>query len=377
VHSRLERAAADFGFTAYGVSNVPAVPTHAVATPRVAVVHTWQRTQDEGWLRAGLDEYGIPHDYISVHDVRDNPRLRERYDVLVFGPTSMDALSVVRGVTGDAPIPWKASDITPNIGRQDETDDMRGGLELQGVINLQRFVEAGGTLITLTSSASVPVHFGFVPGLSIRETNQLWAPGGVYRAVADEDVTSPLLYGYDDEVGVYFNQRSSPVFGAQQNAFAGFFGGGGGRNAEQAAANGATTARRSGRGGIDENDIVQGRPRDMGAATVEAFRAAHPESEDEASFFGGDDEAPAYRTILRYSPDVSTLLISGGLNNGRELANTPALVQASLGRGNVVMFSFNPFWRGETLGSYGMLFNALLHHGALGASAATEVAEQQ
>ncbi len=377
LRSRLERAAAQYGFTAYGVSAVPSVAAHAVATPRVAVVHTWQRTQDEGWMRLGLDEYGVPYDYISVHEVRDNPRLRERYDVLLLGPTSFDALSTVRGVTGDSPVPWKRTALTPNLGRQDETDDMRGGLELRGVSNLQRFVEEGGTLVTLTNSASIPVHFGFATGLSIRQTQQLWAPGGVYRAVAAEK-TSPLLYGYDDAVGVYFNQRSSPVFAAQQSGFGRFGGGGSGVSAEQAAREGATTARRSGRGGTQDTDIVQGRPRDMGAAGVEEFRAGQQQDESEASFFGfGGQDRPAYRTILRYEPDVSRLLISGGLNNGRELANSPALVQASLGRGNVIMFSFNPFWRGETLGSYAMLFNALMHHQALSAAPPAAVADNQ
>jgi hypothetical protein len=40
-------------------------------------------------------------------------------------------------------------------------------------------------------------------------------------------------------------------------------------------------------------------------------------------------------------------------------------VDVRLGEGHIVMFGFNPFWRGETLGSYGLVFNALLHHGAL------------
>ena len=377
LRARLEQAAAEYGFTAHGVSTAPSVPTHRVAAPRIAVVHTWQRTQDEGWLRLGLDEYGVPYDYISVHEVRDDARLRDRYDVLLFGPTSMDALSVVRGVTGDRPVPWKKTDVTPNLGRQDETDDMRGGLGLQGVVNLQRFVEGGGTLVTLTSSASLPVHFGFAPGLAINETSQLWAPGGVYRAVANEKA-SPLLYGYDEDVAVYFNQRSSPVFGGQRNPFAAFFGGGGsGANAEQAAADGATTARRSGRGGLTEDDIVQARPRTMGAERVEAFRQENPEPDDPAAAFGFQQERPTYRTILRYSPDVAKLLISGGLNHGRELASTPALVQAPLGAGNIVMFSFNPFWRGQTLGSYALLFNALLHHGALDVGAAAEVADDR
>ena len=62
-----------------------------------------------------------------------------------------------------------------------------------------------------------------------------------------------------------------------------------------------------------------------------------------------------------FAPKAEDLLISGGLQNGRELANAPALVDVALGEGHVVMFSFNPFWRGQTLGSYALLFNTLMH----------------
>jgi hypothetical protein len=48
------------------------------------------------------------------------------------------------------------------------------------------------------------------------------------------------------------------------------------------------------------------------------------------------------------------------------MANAPAVVDSPRGDGHVVMFSFNPFWRGETHGTYAMLFNALLHHDHLG-----------
>jgi hypothetical protein len=70
--------------------------------------------------------------------------------------------------------------------------------------------------------------------------------------------------------------------------------------------------------------------------------------------------------VARFASDPAELLISGGLVAGREMANAPAIVDAPRGDGHVVMFSFNPFWRGETLGSYAMLFNALLHHEHLG-----------
>jgi hypothetical protein len=59
------------------------------------------------------------------------------------------------------------------------------------------------------------------------------------------------------------------------------------------------------------------------------------------------------------------LLISGGLDKAEPLAGAPALVDAPLGDGHIVMFAFNPYWRSQTLGSYALLFNAFLHHGNL------------
>jgi hypothetical protein len=353
-------AAREFGFTAVGVSALPAVSMHEVAAPRVAVMHTWQNTQQEGWMRLALDQYGIPFDYISVHDARDNPRLHERYDVILFGPSVNDPLQIVNGLSGDEALPWKQTEFTPNIGRQASTDDMRGGLELQGVLNLQRFVEQGGTLVTITNSSLLPVHFGMAGGVRVTETTDLWAPGGVFRTAAS-DSTSPLLYGYGDELGVYFNR--APVFSdGQRNPVLAQV---------RAEPDGSTTARRSGRGGTDEQDIVQGRPRDMGAEAVAEFRRQQGE-EEQGGFGGGGFGSQAdvtARTVMRFASDPKSLLISGGLTNGAELAHAPALVDVPLGAGHVVMFSFNPFWRSETLGSYALVFNALLHHGSLGTGA--------
>ena len=178
LRSTLAEAGRQYGFTAYGVDSAPEVSTHRVETPRVAVMHAWTTTQTEGWLRVGLDQYGIPFEYISVHDVRDDPVLRDSYDVILFGPSSANALSIIEGLQGDEPVPWRASEITPNIGRQASTDDMRGGLGLEGVLNLQTFVESGGVFVTLSSSSSLPTHFGLARGVSIRSTPNLWARGG-------------------------------------------------------------------------------------------------------------------------------------------------------------------------------------------------------
>ena len=357
LRSMLESAGGRYGFTAFGFRAAPEVATHQVAVPRVAVMHTWLITQNEGWLRIGLDEYQIPYDYISVHTARDTPRLRDHWDVIIMGPSVDDPFRLLRGLTGNQPIPWKATDETPNIGRQAETDDMRGGLELQGLLHLARFIEEGGTFITLANSSVLPIHFGLAEGISIQDAGDLWAPGGVYRARIEERA-SPLVYGYGDELAVYFN-RGPLLRDGRTRAL----------TARIDPDPGSTTARRSSRGGINEQDIVQGRSRDLGQAGVEEFlRARREEAQAQERVMPPGFMIPTgARTVMRFPADPRELLISGGLSNGVRMAGTPALVDAPYGQGHVVVFSFNPFWRSGTLGSYALLFNALLHHGNLDA----------
>lgn len=354
----LAKAGKQYGFTAYGVTTLPKVSLHEIAAPRVALMHTWQSTQTEGWVRIALDELEIPYDYISVHEVRDNPRLRDKYDVILFGPSSGSALRIVQGTTGTKPIPWKKTELTPNIGRQDSTDDMRGGIELEGVLHLHNFIKNGGLLITLTNSSSLPIHFGLAQGISIRQTTDLWARGSVFKAeIADS--SSPIVYGYGKELGVYFSQ--SPVFAM----------GSGGMRRFGGMRRGGLTGRVSGRGSKNDPDIPQGRPKDMGKKTIEEFQKKQKKEREEAG-----EQQPRSRAVratvrprivLRFTRDEEKLLISGGLAGGKELAGTPAVVDCKLGKGHIVMFSINPMWRHETHGSYFMVLNAMLNYDHLDA----------
>lgn len=353
----LDEAGKTYGFIAWSSGELPEVPMHEVTVPRVALMHTWQSTQTEGWVRIALDELKIPYDYISVHDVRDNGQLRDKYDVILFGPSSSSALSIVQGVTGDKPMPWKKTELTPNLGRQDSTDDMRGGIELEGVLHLRDFVNDGGLLITLTSSSSLPIHFGLAQGITIKQTNELWARGGVFQAEV-ADTSSPIAYGYDKELGVYFN--SSPVFA---------LGSVGGRRFRYMQA--GSSDRVTGRGSKDDPDIPQGRSKDLGKETIEEFQKMQKgerekEGEQRPSARAGTTRVRP-RIVLRFTRDEKKLLISGGLSGGSELAGAPAVVDCKLGEGHVVLFSINPMWRHQTHGSYSLVLNAMLHYDHLDA----------
>ncbi|HEX8118421.1 MAG TPA: hypothetical protein VF521_14190, partial [Pyrinomonadaceae bacterium] len=254
LRQRLEAAVTELGLTAYASAQAPAVKTHEMPVPRIAIVHSWINTQNEGWYRVEFDKYKVPYTYISDQVLRTTPNLRERFDVIIYPPVGGSAQQVVQGLPmrGD-PIPWKRSELTPNFGTSpDQTEDMRGGMGLVGLNNLQRFVEDGGLFVAVTSNVRIPIDYGLISGVAVRDTNQLQARGSVYNATF-ADRKSPVAYGYGETLPVYFNQ--SPVL---QVAAGGGGGGGGGEGGPPGG--GAATGRPSGRGTLSDPDIVQAMP---------------------------------------------------------------------------------------------------------------------
>ena len=304
--------------------------------PRIAIVHTWQSTQDEGWVRLAFDSAGVPFKYVSVHELRDTPDLKSKYDVILMGPTGGSAQSVVNGVSKfGEPIPWKPLEGFKHLGGPDQTDNIRGGIELQGVLNLQKFLNDGGLFIAMEGSAQIPIAYGLVNGVSITEANELFAPGSAFLA-ENQAKDNPVMKGYDETVGVYFSQGLLLSLGG-----GGFGGGGGGGGG------GRAPGRPTGRGDLTDPDVVQGRP--------PYTPKRQPTDEPETPF--QQPQAPRPTVLLRFAP-ADKLLISGSLKAGEEMAGKAAAVLCPVGKGNVLLFAINPMWRQQTQGSWPMVFNA-------------------
>jgi hypothetical protein len=359
VEAKLARAARELGITAVALKETPKVATHELAVPRLAILHTWTNTQNEGWYRLALDQLGIPYGYISDHDVRRTSALKEKYDVIVFPPVGGSAQRLVNGtpVRGE-PIPWKATEKYPNLTGPNgaQTDDMRGGMGLEGVLNLKRFIEEGGLFVFVGSVGAIGIDYGLVEGVQIVEARSLQARGSVLASVV-ADPKSPITYGYEDRLALYFG--GAPVLNVS-SGFGGFGGRGGGGGfggfgGQQAA------GRPSGRGGLNDPDVPQGRPLvEPPPSRGEGEEGGIPQEfrEQMRNLLPPEDQRP--RVILRWAAEKD-LLISGMLSGGAELAGKPAVVDAPLGKGHVLFFANNPFWRMETSGSYMLLFNAALN----------------
>jgi hypothetical protein len=350
----LQKAASDLGIQVVSAATEPSVARHALTAPRIALLHTWTSTQNEGWFRLALESTGVPYTYISDTAVRTTPNLRDKFDVILFPPTFSDLRELLAGIpkrilpdgTDAGPIPWQKSDVTPNWGGIDESPDIRGGLGFEGVAHLKQFVEEGGLFVAIGSSTHLPIDLGLTDSVTIADTHQLQVRGSIVRAKV-EDAKSPIAYGYDETVGVYFNQ--APVFKVSLT--------GEGRGPTE-------VSRPSGRGSTTDPDIPQGRNWTIPEVERERGRAEQELYVDPQNrvFFSSELPPPSLypRVILRFA-DEKNLWISGMLAGGSELAGAPAIVDVPSGRGHIVLFANNPMWRQETQGSFMLVLNAALN----------------
>ncbi len=347
----LRQAATDLGIQVYAVDAAPTVKTHPVRAARIAVMHTWLNTQDEGWWRLALDQLGVPFTYISTQDAAKDPDLRRKYDVIIFAPVGRAASAIISGLPmWGNPIPWKTTTLTPNIGKIDSTDDIRPGLGYSGLANLQKFTQEGGLFIGVMDTADLAVTAGFTPGLSIARSARLKAIGVVLRSKV-VDASSPIAYGFGDTLPIYcFN---GPIFNVSN-----FARGGGGRPRRE--------QRTTGRGTPDDPDTVQGRPpaEVPELPTAEAWQAVPLTDEQRRNPINVIPPEMRPRVVFRYA-DSKDLFVSGLLDGGDEIAQRPMVVDVPSGQGHLVLFSNNPIWRGQTKGSYFLVFNAILNFDSL------------
>ena len=371
LRSRIEGVAKPTGLLVHATDADIKAAKHAVSVPRIALMHTWTNTQNEGWYRLMMDEAGVPYDYISDQDVRTTPNLKSKYDVILIAPVSGSAAAFINGVRKrtmpdgsdfGGPIPWTNSSLTPNIGNSPgTTGDIRGGLGFEGLANLKKFIEEGGLFMPISIGAALPVETGMTEGVSIVDTTQLQARGAIFNATV-ADAKSPIAYGYDETVALYFNQ--SPVF--RVSPLAGGFGGGGGG----AGGAGGAGGRVSGRGSSSDPDIPQGRPfmaQERETPRNRAQQETYIDPEVAEQLRGSIPPRSMWpRVVLRWAEERN-LWVSGMLAGGAELAQAPAVVDVPLGRGHIVLFANNPMWRHQTQGTFMLVLNAALHFDNLGA----------
>jgi hypothetical protein len=348
----LEKVASPLHLRVVAASDVPSVAAHPVPAPRIALMHTWLDTQPEGWWRLALDNLHVPYTYISTQTVAAESDLRSKYDVILFAPIGRSSQLILNGIPmwGNA-MPWQKSELTPNLGRIDSTPDIRPGLGEAGLTHLRDFIQQGGLFIASQDAAEFAIDTGLAPGVSVAPRGDVKVVGTILHTalVAKKNTTpNPVLAGYATAPAVYSEDGMS--FNVSD-----LLTGDGRLRAE------AKTPRPTGRGGPDDPDV----PQDRSFAEPPPLPKAKPwepmpltvEQTRNNPFVIPEQDRP--QVLLRYA-DSKDLLVAGLLDHGDALAEHATVVAAHLGSGTTLLFANNPLYRGETIGSYALVTNAIL-----------------
>ncbi len=250
--------------------------------PRTALYQPWTASMDEGWTRLALDSFEVP--YTSIHNAEIRAgNLRDRYDCIVL--PSVPARYIVNGRSPDTTAP-----------------EFVGGIGEQGVVSLQDFAQAGGTLVCIDQSTNLVIDHFNAPVYNIvadKPSEEFYCPGSVLRLWMDRK--HPLGYGMPEWYSGYF-------------------------------------------------------------ARSQAFRiGTAPVKDDEEKKHVEQTRQPQRRfkthVVSRFSDTV--LLESGWIRGDDLIRDQPAIVEIDYGRGHIDLIGIGVQRRGQPHGTFRILFNAI------------------
>ncbi len=243
---------------------------------------------DEGWTRWTLEKMGICEEFESVTDseIRTGDfnqkkppfgnlpeRLRPasakdpRYRTIIFPDQN-------------------PNQILNGYAKGSMPDELTGGIGKDGVANLRKFVEDGGTLVFLNRASDFAIREFGLPVRDVTDglpRKDFYIPGSILRTIID--TKHPIAGGMPAESIAWF--ENSPAFEV-------------------------TTS--------DDTNV---------------------------------------EIVARYPEKASDILLSGWALGAEKIAGKAALVSINVGKGRIVLFGFRPQYRGQSLATFPLFFNAI------------------
>jgi hypothetical protein len=197
------------------------------------------------------------------------------------------------------PIEYKTSERFKNLGKYGESDDITGGMGLDGVAEFDKFVTAGGVLVTLGTASYFPAEFGLARRVDAARTSpQFYAPG----PIVDAEILKPehpIFYGYDRKM-IPVRYANGPLLTVRTN--------------------------------------------------TDPFEPPPP------------GPPPTPQSVLMRYPGGDDHVLSGLMRGAAEIRNRPAIIDEPSGKGRIILFAGNPCYRWQNFGEFNMLFNTVLNY---------------
>ena len=241
-------------------------------------------SMDEGWTRWIIEQEQRGYKSVTNKDLAD--------------------LSNIRGLPAIIFPDQPANQILNGYAKGSMPDEYVGGVGKEGVANLKKFVEDGGTLVFLNESSDFAIEQFGLPVRNVTHgiaRKDFYIPGSILRT--EIDTTHPIAKGMPKESIAWF--EDSPAFEIVNTGLS---------------------------GNVDPNIILPPVQQNAGQNV---------------------------RIIAKYPSDPKNILLSGWALGTEKIAGKAALVEVTLGKGKIILFGFRPQYRGQSLATYPLLFNAI------------------
>lgn len=188
---------------------------------RIGLWDTYGGSMSSGWVRLLMEQFNFKASLVYAKDIEAG-NLNEKYDVLIFVPGAIPALSG-RAARGSS----------SNTGPDPETipSEFRGQLgrinEEKSIPELKKFIEQGGKIVSMGSSTNLAYHLNLPVRNAMVElganslerslpAEKYYIPGSILSADTDNKI--PAAWGMPVKSDIYFDR--SPVFKISTEAIA-------------------------------------------------------------------------------------------------------------------------------------------------------------
>lgn len=217
----LDQGAKEFGVPVHAVAKAPSGEALKLKPIRIGLYDSYGGSMPSGWTRWLFEQYEFPFQVVYPQTL-DAGDLRSKFDVLVFASGA-----ITRGGAGGRGGGGRGGAMSP----ESVPEEYRGWVgrisDDKTIPQLKKFVESGGSIVTIGSSTSVAEVFGIPVKNHLTEKGpdgrdralpreKYYIPGSILRANIDN--TNPLAYGMPSQVDMFFD--SSPVFRLEPDAAA-------------------------------------------------------------------------------------------------------------------------------------------------------------
>jgi hypothetical protein len=219
----LENAAAKYGVKITGVQQKLNMGAVGLKPSRIALWDVYGGSMPSGWTRWIFEQYHFPFTVLFAKEI-DAGNLKSKYDVILFVGGAIPAFRAEAGSNAMGGYEGRE----PNEKEIPEMYHAQLGriTAAKSIPALKEFTEAGGTIITIGSSANLAYHFKLpVRNALVEMVNgkeralpgeKFYIPGSVMQVAVNND--HKANWGMKPTADVYFS--ASPVFNLLPNATA-------------------------------------------------------------------------------------------------------------------------------------------------------------